>query len=603
MPHTISSLLILLLFLSGCGGGSFLNNDLLKSFTREISDSHRLIYFDRTYSQFEKSTYVFQTHYAIQVGKNTRTSPEVLSVSDGSVDRLIAFAARVIRVDGSSDSYGKSDLSSLNLSGRIISESMVKYLPIEKSLKAGEIVEIQTRHLATLGPLGINFSLQGFSGPAANITCRIEVPRGDELEYKVVNDSLVPRITLTESGREYSFSWKEYTPLTRRATVSKKNSAPGILARVRPADSRSHKDAWQDFGDWYLSLIETKLLPDERISKLAADVTQGKETGKEKMDAIFEYCQRNVRYEQVYFAQGEFIPNDVATVFSRKYGDCKDYSSLIVAMGRSVGLEPTVALCYRGRGVEFQEDMAVSQFNHLIAYYQEDGKDFWYDGTNRTGLPGITTKDLVNGTALVIDQKNSRLVRIREGEENLLHVSGTLKAKGTSAGGTLAISLYSQYAIDLFWMAFHLNEEEMRNTLKTWVRSNINENMNIRTLTWKVEGSAFHMEVSGEIPNCLTRISPYYYVSFSRLIDMLLPTYDIDEEELFYFPYYNRVKVRVGFDNLRIVENSLNEISFQCVLPPGPYTEVQRKEFLEAYRTVQSDFKKTHKCTSPEEPL
>jgi len=42
----------------------------------------------------------------------------------------------------------------------------------------------------------------------------------------------------------------------------------------------------------------------------------------------FRILSKNIRYEQEYIEHGEIIPNAAYLIFSRKYGDCKDYARL-----------------------------------------------------------------------------------------------------------------------------------------------------------------------------------------------------------------------------------------------------------------------------------
>ena len=100
------------------------------------------------------------------------------------------------------------------------------------------------------------------------------------------------------------------------------------------------------------------------------------------MDAIFEYCQKNVRYEQVYLDFGEIIPNISTVIFDKKFGDCKDYAILIYTMAKCADLDPHFAICYRGRRRMMIEEIPVSQFNHAFIHFKYQGNDYWYDGEN-----------------------------------------------------------------------------------------------------------------------------------------------------------------------------------------------------------------------------
>ena len=54
-----------------------------------------------------------------------------------------------------------------------------------------------------------------------------------------------------------------------------------------------------------------------------------KETELEKVKAIYYWAQKNVKYVAFEYALGGFVPRDANDIYSKKYGDCKDNSSIM----------------------------------------------------------------------------------------------------------------------------------------------------------------------------------------------------------------------------------------------------------------------------------
>ncbi|HEX9972990.1 MAG TPA: transglutaminase domain-containing protein, partial [bacterium] len=461
MKQLCSVILILMLVIGGCKK-IFLTDDSISSLTSPAAKNNLVIYYHTHYTITGDGRLFEKNHSLLKIGENLKAVPQFFYVFDGSVEKLTDFSAKIRQANGSVKTYNKGDLLTQRLSDRYrISELKARYLPIMTSIAVGDLIETVSTHELKLPPLGIRFSPSEIGEQAANISCTIEMPLQDSLSFKIANDTLSPKISYQAKSKLYRFEWNGYAPQSQRHSFTNRNNAPEILAAFpRFRDFSSKKmvriNDWKDFGNWYLDLIASKTAANEMIASLAQEITMGTTTAKEKMDAIFEYCQKNVRYEQVYLEKGEFIPNDYQTILARKYGDCKDYSLLMYVLAKSIGVNPNLALCYRGRGVKFYEDITVSQFNHAIVYLNDAGHDYWYDGTNRIGIPGVTTKDLMNATALILEKNNSRLTTIAESPGNKLQIEGAFNYNNKGLVGEIKISLFCQFAIDFFYEEMYL---------------------------------------------------------------------------------------------------------------------------------------------------
>jgi hypothetical protein len=71
----------------------------------------------------------------------------------------------------------------------------------------------------------------------------------------------------------------------------------------------------------------------------AAELTKGLKTDSQKISAIYNYITKNYKYDydKAKTVQSGYFPNVEAT-FTSKTGICYDYSALLAAMARSVGI-------------------------------------------------------------------------------------------------------------------------------------------------------------------------------------------------------------------------------------------------------------------------
>jgi hypothetical protein len=568
-------------FLIGCST-HLLKDEELRSLGYQQSKDNKIVYYHKNFEVSEKGDITITTHHMLCIGENARLAPEVFAVFDGSIHKLIDFEGRIIHKNGNVEKYSKGSLNTLALSNRQrISENYMKYLPIEELLTAGDLVETVEIHKMELNGLGMDFSLDEIGQTAENITCTFAIPASDSLNYIIVNDAIKPDVVLTGDIKKYTFSWKHYFVPKTNNPFAKINTAPAIFAN-------NVCRSWADYGDWYLQIAESKLVLTQNIVDVAKTITSRKNNDKEKMDAIFKYCRSNIRYEQVYLDKGEFIPNLPETILKKKYGDCKDYSTIIYVMAKSAGLNPNLALCHRGRGFEFYKDVPSSQFNHMIVHFSYNDKDYWYDGTNTAGAVGITTSDLLNSDALIIERGKSRIVNIVEDNENRVKISGTLLRKNKDLNGGIQIDCKGQYAIDFSIVANYTNQKNMREFVTRWLKDNVNENIVVEKLEWNNEGDNFIINTTCTFPNSFILLDSCYFVSLGRVFSSLLPenSFDFVSKPVFYYPYYGKLTINVDLPEFICLDNSSKAACLYADIdiPSGPYIGGAEKEFVPQYK-------------------
>src|SRR5678815_4963325 len=115
-----------------------------------------------------------------------------------------------------------------------------------------------------------------------------------------------------------------------------------------------------------------------------------------------DYIVANIRYSSVSFRQSGLVPQSVSTTISTRLGDCKDLSSVFVALANKAGIPAQLVLIdTRDNG---SKDMMLPsmEFNHCIALAKIDGKDYYVELTNSYLPFGSLHYDLFNALSLVI---------------------------------------------------------------------------------------------------------------------------------------------------------------------------------------------------------
>src|SRR5262249_56009569 len=73
-------------------------------------------------------------------------------------------------------------------------------------------------------------------------------------------------------------------------------------------------------------------------------LVKGAHNDREKIAAVQEFVLRSTHYVALEFGIYSYKPYPVAQIYARRFGDCKDKASLMIALLRAAGVEAEIAL-------------------------------------------------------------------------------------------------------------------------------------------------------------------------------------------------------------------------------------------------------------------
>ncbi|MCE9595897.1 MAG: DUF3857 domain-containing protein [Planctomycetes bacterium] len=128
--------------------------------------------------------------------------------------------------------------------------------------------------------------------------------------------------------------------------------------------------SWNDFSKWWWAFIEKEFVATPAMKAKVAELTAGLPTEREKVRALTRFVGQEIRYNAWEFGPHGYQPYSAATIFERRFGDCKDKSILLVELLKEIGVEANPVLI-EADYVRPEEPLAlamVEHFNHCIAY-------------------------------------------------------------------------------------------------------------------------------------------------------------------------------------------------------------------------------------------
>lgn len=129
-------------------------------------------------------------------------------------------------------------------------------------------------------------------------------------------------------------------------------------------------------------------------------------------DIIMAGLAEKVRYMgDLRTVKGRFIARDLKEIAKSSYGDCKDYSSLTVAMLRKLSYDADIAFVERNNDGALKLPKIADPiiFNHAIVHVKHNGKSYWLDPTNPTSLSQLVRGDISNRESLILKKTGTEL--------------------------------------------------------------------------------------------------------------------------------------------------------------------------------------------------
>jgi len=129
--------------------------------------------------------------------------------------------------------------------------------------------------------------------------------------------------------------------------------------------------SWLEMGKWYSNLTTGRRDASPEITHQVTSLTASSHTPVEKMKALAQFVQHDVRYVAIELGIGGWQPHSASDVFSHHYGDCKDKATLLSSMLKQIGVESFYVVINSERGsVSPQTPASVGDFNHAILAIQ-----------------------------------------------------------------------------------------------------------------------------------------------------------------------------------------------------------------------------------------
>ncbi|HEU0137937.1 MAG TPA: DUF3857 domain-containing protein [Flavobacterium sp.] len=260
--------------------------------------------------------------------------------------------------------------------------------------------------------------------PVENSTLELVVGKDINIGYKIFNDES-NSVVFTQSERKgkrvYTWSMKSIKP------VKLEDNSPGYLhviphidvyVKDYTIDNRNVKvlDNVDMLYNYYKGFIkELNKVEDLALKEKSIELASLGQTEKDKLRHIFYWVKDNIKYIAFENGYEGFIPREASLVYERKFGDCKDMTSLITSMANYAGIKNVMISWIGTREIPYSYEQLSTPAvdNHMIAVYKdENGQYIFLDATDKQTRFGLPTSFIQGKEALINENNQHHVVKV-----------------------------------------------------------------------------------------------------------------------------------------------------------------------------------------------
>lgn len=321
---------------------------------------------------------------------------------------------RVISTDGMAHELDAGTISEapVEQSGQVFRDQRRLVAPLP-GMEVGAVVEWQivvAEHRPFCDVGGLEEHFFHASIPVRSMRLVVEAPEeGPPLHQRVRGIDLAPKRSV-----ENGVVRLEFGPLPLAIAPRLEGFLPAEMPLV-PHVVIGNGSTWAEVAQHYARLVDRQI-GDASYAEMARGIVGEEKSRDVIVQKLLEAVQKRVRYVGIEFGESGIVPHSPQETLKLRYGDCKDQSTLLVALLRSLGYEAHVVLLRAGRHEDLLPEVpALNAFDHAIVHVPGDAP-LWIDPT----APLLRAGELPAGDkgrlALIASAATTDLVRTPEAQ-------------------------------------------------------------------------------------------------------------------------------------------------------------------------------------------
>ena len=279
--------------------------------------------------------------------------------------------------------------------------------------------------------------------PMKEDVLEIILPKGKELNIAYFKTDLKPLIEEADGKIKYTFknlNKTEIIPEPQMPEMSDKEVFPQIRCWTL--------SNWNIISKWYSGLLKEQMQSDAELENFTKELIADKTTDKDKIRAIFYFVSQKVRYVAVELGPHTHKPHLAYEVFKKRYGDCKDKTTLLLTMLKIAGIEGVPGLVPKVPEALDESVPTIRVFDHVIAIIPKmNGTYYWLDATNEVAAFDSVPFDVPHNVLLVNMDGSYKFVKTPKPDDNKDYYDFNHTYRVNESGDVLIEYKHSYYGI------------------------------------------------------------------------------------------------------------------------------------------------------------
>lgn len=285
-------------------------------------------------------------------------------------------------------------------------------------LKIGDVIYIQyERYENSYGRFYKDFDLSCYFNsyyPAVEAIFGFIYPPGTEYISDFINGT-VPSTTKKVNNKTCMI-WKRTNVPAMALNEAYAPNFNDLTNTIRVGTIKS----WKEISNWYSDLVKKNLKLDKITKNTFAEIFPNGVAGipqEEIAKKIYAYIETNIKYSSLDFRQSGYVPQKPSKTITTKLGDCKDVSTLFVALSQLAGLKANLVLVTTNDNGFTSMLLPSNDFNHCIVKVMIDNKEYFLELTDKYLPFKALPSSLYHANALVIsfdktENEKSKIIAI-----------------------------------------------------------------------------------------------------------------------------------------------------------------------------------------------
>lgn len=290
--------------------------------------------------------------------------------------------------------------------------------------------------------------------PIGKINVGINTNR--KLNYKLYNTSLEP--TINKKNGYIHYNWRVDTP---EHFEYEDNIPPENI--VMPTVVISEYTSWEEVVKWANKIYTDNESLSVALKLKINEFRTSYKTQGEKIKAILDFVQNDIRYLGLEYGIGSYKPNSPNKVLEQRYGDCKDKSLLMVKMLNEIDIEAYPMLLNTSmKSTITKLPPSPVFFNHcVVKVIDKESREFYYDPTNTNQGGTYKNTHFPNYEyGLVVKENNAAFDTIVSSFNNKVTTLEEFVVKKVNGGATLHVTnIYTDVEADRMRSYFKNNSK------------------------------------------------------------------------------------------------------------------------------------------------